>query len=233
MAKRVGQWAYSVPFPLNINHQGASIEVPMSITLPTTTVDPVITQWDTTQVSPSGSRHLKTAAAYLKILGSGYGNASLSFPYLDLGPTNISTGSGISKTKCFTFRLRNLSSSTTRIHKMRMWCSDISDFLEPQNAKLVFDTSNIWVRNKVLPLTYLLNHNKWMPTSLPEPQNLFRQDGGYTIHGSGDTDVSQYVYVALAASGTLPLGEYGSDVIASGFRVRVSFNIDNMASMWD
>jgi hypothetical protein len=31
----------------------------------------------------------------------------------------------------------------------------------------------------------------------------------------------------------LPLGEYGSAVIASGFRVRVSFNIDNMSSFFD
>ena len=114
-----------------------------------------------------------------------------------------------------------------------MWCSDISDFLDPQYAKLVFDTSNIWVQNKALPTNYLINKNKWMPTSLPLQQNLFRQDGKYTIHGSGDADVSQYVYVALAASGTLPLGEYGSAVIASGFRVRITFNIDNMSSLFD
>lgn len=232
MAKRKGEWAYSQPFSLNSSYYGVAVGS-YKINIPSITVDPVITQWDVTKVSPSRSRHLKTAAAYMKILGSGNGNASLAFPYLDLGPTNISVGSGTSKTRCFTFRLRRLATPKTRIHKIRLWCSDLSDFLDKQYSRVIYETANTWTQNKVLPVSYMTDPTHCLEDSLPLKQNLFRQDGGYTIHGSGDADVSQYVYIALAASGTTPLGEYGSSIVASGFKIRVTYNIDNMDAFWD
>lgn len=231
MAKRKGQWAYSQPFSLNSCYYGTAISSYKFIT-PTMPIESVITQWDVSGADPSGSRHLKTHASYMKILGSGQGIASTTFPWLDLGPTNISTGSGISKTRCFTFRIRKLPTPNTRVSNMRIWCSDNSDFLTPETAKVIFETSSTWVANKVLPTSYLINRNKWMPTSLPT-ENLRRTDGGLTIHGSGDADVSQYVYVALASSGNTPLGEYGSTVIASGFKIRVTFDYDNIDYLFD
>lgn len=226
MSKRQGQWAYSLPFSINSNYYGVAA-VSYKFTTPTMPIEPILTQWNVAGSDPSGSRHLKTHPTYLKILGSGVGDASMAFPLLDLGPVNISTGSGVSKTRCFTFRIRKFPTPNTRVSNIRIWCSDNSDFLTPDTAKVIFETSKTWVTNKVLPISHLIDRSKWLPTSL-SADNLRRTDGGLTIHGSGDADVSQYVYIALAASGNTSLGEYGSTVIASGFKIRVTFDYDNI-----
>jgi len=152
---------------------------------------------------------------------------------MDLSRVDISAGSGVSKTCCFTFRVRKLDTPNTRVHSMRIWASDMSDFLTPHTNKIVFETSNTWVPNKVLPVSYMGDSSKWLPTALPTEQNLFRANGKHTIYGSGDADVSQYVYVALAASGTTPLGEYGAIGEADGFCIRVSYSVDNIFFLKD
>ncbi len=226
MLKRKGEWAYSMPFSLG-NFYNAAVGT-IKFNTCRVTADPLIYEWNTSGASPSGSRHLISHASFKRILASGQGLASMAFGALDFSKVDISIGSGISKTCCFTFRIRHIDTPNTRVHNMRIWASDLSDFLTPHTNKLVFETSQNWVQNKVLPVSYMGNKSKWLPTSLPESQNLLRTGGKYTIYGSGDSHVSQYVYMALAASGTTPIGEYGNLVEASGFNVRVSYNVDNL-----
>ncbi len=231
MSKRKGLWAYSMPFSLgNFYNQAVTTS---KFSLCEVLVDPILTEWDIAGVSPSGSRHLTNHASFKRILASGAGPASISFDALDLSRVDISTGSGVSRTCCFTFRVRKFDTPNTRVSNMKVWASDMSDFLTPHTNKLVWETSNAWVQNKTLPVSYMADKDKWMPTSLPESQNLNRMDGKYTISASGDSHVSQYVYVAFAASGTTPLGEYGGQNQANGFNIRVSYNVDNIYSLKD
>jgi hypothetical protein len=71
-----------------------------------------------------------------------------------------------------------------------------------------------------------------MPPSVPVQQNLFRINGARTILGSGDNSVSEWIYIALGASGVMPLGEYG-DVTdgPNGFNIRVTYDIDNLGQV--
>ncbi len=224
--KRMGQWAYSAPISLG-NYYNECVEA-VEFQTPLVSVDPMIYEWDTSKSDPSGYRHLYSHIAFKKVLASGAGTATLRWDSFDLGPTNISDGSGISKTRCFTFRLRKLDTPNTRISNMRLWCSDMTDFLTPHTNKVVWETNRQWILNKTFPISYMLNKDKWMPTSLPELNNLFRCNGNLSIAGSGDMDVSEYVYVAVAASGTTPLGEYGSNASISGFRIRITYDCDNL-----
>jgi hypothetical protein len=74
----------------------------------------------------------------------------------------------------------------------------------------------------------MFDPNKVLATGVPEFQNLFRQDGKLTIYASGDSDVSEYCYLALAASGTCLPGAYGGPPSPSGFRLRINFSTDNI-----
>jgi hypothetical protein len=151
---------------------------------------------------------------------------------VDFSVADISTGSGVSYTRVFLFRVASFDYPTTRVHNMKLWASDTDDFLTPQNAKIVWETHNTWKGNYSLPITYMLDKTKWLPTSLPVGQNLYRQDGKYTIHASGDADVSSWVYVGVCCSGTLPLGMYGL-TSSSGFKIRVSYDYDNITPLFD
>ena len=232
MARRKGEWSYSLPFALNNSYYGDFVQSVQFNTIPIN-VDPIISQFDIDGTDPSGSRHLTNHASFIKLLASGQGLAQLTFDPMDLNATNISTGSGISNTKCFIFRIRKFDTPNTIVRNMTVWASDLSDFLTPETNKLVWETHSTWQLGLALPISYMGDPTKWMPITLPANQNLLRQDDKVTIHGSGDADVSQYVYVALAASGTMPLGEYGSTNEPSGFKIRVTYSYDNIFSLLD
>lgn len=225
MTQRKGQPEYTKPFALGQFYNDFVYSV--GFNTPLVGAVPILAEFNKAGTNPSGSRHLTTHPSFVSILASGEGVASFQFDNLDMNSTDISFGSGISKTKVFLFRIRQFDCLTSRAHGMKVWVSNDDDFLTKDTHKVVYQTSTTWLGNISLPVSYMKQKIRWLPTSLPEFPNLRRQDGKYTIHGSGDADVSEWIYIAVAASGTLPLAQYGSTQ-ASGFLVRVSYSIDNI-----
>jgi hypothetical protein len=213
--------------------------------LPFTETVPVLAEFQPGGTDPSGWRHRIEHPSYVRILASGAGQATLAFESFDMQTTDIATGSGVSQTKVMLFRIARVTSpGSTRIHNMKVWASDTTDFLEPQTHKVLWKTSTPWASGFAFTAGDLLNRDYWMPTSLPEDQNLFRTGrtepegtlgAGYlTIMGSGDADVSQWMYIAIGASGTMPLGEYGDTKDGpEGFKIRVTYNVDNLSRFVD
>ena len=228
--ERAGEYETTTIFSLN-NFFGEAV-VAESFSTPFVNVTPIISEFGLVgPTDPSGSRHLTTHPAFIQTLASGRNQVSLNFGPLDFGITNISPGSGISCTRCFIFRAENFDCGTSRILNMKMWAPDTTDFLTPQNFRIVFETKRLYPSGQQLPVSHLIDKTKHLSLALPDSQNLFRQDGGLTIHGSGDADVSEYVLMAVAASGTLPLGEYVGD--PAGFVIRITYNLDNIFPLQD
>lgn len=234
MVDRVGNWAYSKIVPLN-NVAGTPATVSPVFLTPETTVKPMIMEFNPEGANPSGSRHIHSVSphsSFIAVRASGKGAASLDFGDFDMRSINVSPGSGISCTRVFLFRAEDFDCDTTRLYNLRVWASNTDDFLVPDSFRIVFEARSTWASGLEFPVSYLTNENKFLPTSLPDNFNLSRQDGGYTIHGSGDDDVSEWIYCAVAASGTLPLGQYGATQ-ASGFLLRVSYEMDNIFILKD
>lgn len=232
MADRHGNWAESSSFALG--HYYGDFVVSDRFANEFVTTVPVLAEFKPSGVDPSGSRHLTNHASFENILASGHGPASFSFDDLDMQAVNISSGSGVSKTKVFLFRIASFDCANTRITNMKFWASSVTDFLTGNTHKVVYEKArgDNWQQDKALPVSHFGDPTKFVPESLPDSQNLYRQDGGGTIHGVVDDDVSEWVYVALAASGTLPLGQYGLTP-ASGFLLRVTYDVDNHFNLKD
>lgn len=226
---RQGQWAYTLPFALG--NFIASAKTGVAFHAGTTSVVPVLAQFNVDGTDPSGYRHLTSHASFIRVLASGNGPASPAFDDCDLNGMDISSGSGVSNTKCFIFRISQLDCPANAcVNNMKLWVSNTDDFLT-SDWKVVSVRHKTWHKGLSLPVEYLADSSKWLSTSLPTLQNIYRSDGGRTIWGSGDADVSQYIYVALVASGTLPLGEYGGST--SGFFLRISYNFNNLDTLRD
>lgn len=238
MVERIGNWSYSRILALN-NLGGAPVIAPL-VTTPQINVTPMLVEFQVDGPDPSGFRHIHTgpvsasgkSESFVAVRASGRGPANLGLGDFDMNATNIAPGSGISCTRVFLFRAEQFDCDTSRLYNLRVWASNTDDFLVPDSFRIVFETQQAWQSGLQFPVNYLLNESKFLPTSLPDNFNLSRQDGGYTIHGSGDMDVSEWIYMAVAASGTLPLGQYGATQ-ASGFLVRVSYELDNIFPLKD
>lgn len=240
LSKRTGNWVTTLPFSLNVAGLSVNEAESPSFALPFTETVPVIAEFQPGGVDPSGWRHRVEHPSFVRVLASGAGDATLAFDSFDLQATDISPGSGVSQTKVMLFRIAKFTSpGVTRVHNMKIWASDTTDFLEPQTHKVLWVASTPWNSGFSFEASDLGNQDYWMPTSLPERQNLFRtgrtQPPGVpgapylTITGSGDADVSQWIYMALGASGTMPLGEYGDTKDGpEGFKIRVTYNVDNL-----
>jgi hypothetical protein len=227
---------YATTNVFSLNNPAGDLVVGEIFNTPTVSVVPMLSEFSLTlNVDPSGERHLTTNQAFVQTMASGKNEVSMNFGPLDFEIVNISTGSGISCTRCFVFRVNEFDCPTTsRVHNMKVWASDTSDFLTPQNFRIIFDTrqtSQGYPSGFEFDVSTMKDESLHLPLTLPEQQNLRRQDGAFTIHGSGDADVSEYILMAVAASGTLPLGEYVGD--PDGFVVRVTYNVDNLFDLKD
>ena len=228
---RQGTWEQSLSFALGnfYGQEAQSVRVPLS----RVNVVPILSEFATSGVDPAGSRHLTTHASFVGTLASGRGPASFAFDEIDMQSVNIGAGSGISCTKVFLFRINQFDCpAESRVYNMKTWASSVTDFLTSDTHKVVFETHQTWQGDVKFPTNYMIDSTKFLPVTQPDQFNLRRQDGGVTIHGSGDADVSEWIYVAVAASGTLPLGQYGL-TSASGFMLRVTYDIDNIHSLRD
>lgn len=225
---RQGNFEYTLPFALN-QFYGPEIQSTRFL-LDRVNVTPILAEFNTDGADPSGSRHLTTHPSFVSVLSSGIGpvRASFDFDEIDMQSMDIGAGSGISKTKVFLFRINHFDCPTnSRVYNMKAWASSITDFLTSDTHKIVYETHNTWQSGLSFPVNYMTNESKFLSSSLPDQLNLRRQDNGYTIWGSGDADVSEWIYVAVAGSGTLPLAQYGL-TSSSGFMLRVSYDLDNL-----
>jgi len=225
---RVGLWRESKSFSLAIR-DSAPFKTRM-FKLPQVAIVPEFYAWDLTKSDPTGSRHLMTHESYMGCVGSGMGaldsNVMTSFDFNDV---DISTGSGVSDTRCMTLRVASQDCSQTRITHMKMWVSDDSDFLV-KDYKVGYIHSSGWLPGTTF--TWNDCENNALETAVPTFQNLKRQDESLVIHASGDRDVSEFMYFAVACSGTILPGEYGGKY-QRGFRIRCSYSLDNIFSLQD
>ena len=239
MTERRSGRAITKTFALNTAAGDVIVGVPFNT--PTFSLEPQLSEWNIdiltnlpsgVEAEPSGFRHLQTHPAFKQLLSSGVNNAGTNFGPLDFAATNVSSGIGISCTRCMTFRVDQFECPTTRVSNMKLWASDLSDFLSPEAFEIIFDTRRTgdWPSGIEFGVNEIFNGSRHLPRSLPTLQNLYRQDGGGTIHGSGDADVSEYILLAVAASGCLPLGEYIGN---PGFQLRVTYSVDNLFSLFD
>jgi hypothetical protein len=165
-------------------------------------------------------------------VGSGMGELFPGLTIFDFNDVDISTGSGVSDTRCMTFRIASQECWQTRVTHMKVWVSDDSDFLI-KDYKVLYEHSPVWQSGHQFEFKDIFDPNKTLETSVPALQNLYRQDGGLSISASGDRDVSEYIYVALACSGTCLPAQYGGYPFPSGFRLRISYSLDNIYPLFD
>lgn len=218
-------------FSLNSTYGEAVIS--QSFITPLIGVVPQLVEWNLDlAVDPSGSRHLQTSPAFKQMLSSGVNSSGTNLGPFDMSATNVSSGVGISCTRCMMFRADQFECSTTRISNMKVWAADLGDFLVPEAFEVIYDTRQTpdYPSGFQFGPENITNKPLHLPKSLPETQNLRRQDGAFTIHGSGDNDVSEYMLFSVAASGCLPLGEYVGN---PGFQLRVTYNVDNISDLFD
>lgn len=223
---RTGLWRESLPFALKNQHGPAEFST-RTFVMPQVGVTPELTNWNLERQSPVGSRHLKTHSAFIGVVGSGMGPLAEDIISFDFHDVDVSTGSGVSDVRCMTFRVAEQECWQTRVTHMKVWISDESDFLV-KDYKVGYVHSSVWQPNLVFSWQNCFSNA--LATSLPTLQNLYRQDGGIEIHASGDSDVSEFMYMAVAASGTVLPGVYGG-VYTRGFRLRVTFSMDNIWSL--
>jgi hypothetical protein len=227
---RTGMWRYTLPATLKVT--GSAPFETRTFALPRVYVTPELYWWDLTKGDPSGSRHVQTHPAFKGVVGSGMGELFPGLTIFDFNDVDISTGSGVSDTRCMTFRIADQECWQTRVTHMKVWVSDDSDFLV-KDYRVLYHHSQTWQSGYQFQFGDIFDPNKVLATGVPELQNLYRQDGGLTIHASGDADVSEYMYLALACSGTVLPGQYGGLPSPSGFRLRVTFSMDNIYPLFD
>lgn len=223
---RTGLWRESLPFALR-NQNGPGEFSTRAFVIPQVGVVPELTAWNLERQSPVGSRHLKTHSAFIGVVGSGMGPLAADIISFNFHDVDVSTGSGVSDVRCMTFRIAKQDCWQTRVTHMKVWVSDESDFLV-KDYKVGYVHSQTWQPD--LNFSWEDCFNNALSTTLPTLQNLYRQDGGLEIHASGDADVSEFCYLAVAASGTVLPSEYGGKY-TRGFRVRVTFSMDNIFSL--
>lgn len=229
--RRYSGWTVSQPFSLNAVESNWVESVGFSTTK--LQVVPVVAEFTPSGEDPTGLRHVNSgsgvAQAFVQIVGSGSGIQSLSFPSFDLNSANIGSGSGITCTHCVVFRIADFECSTTRVSNVKVWHSDFSDFLCPETSTVLFRAFDTWVSGFQFFAREINTESFRLPRSLPNLPNVLRQDGKTTFYQTDDDHVSQFLYFALAASGTTPLGEYGGTQDGNtGFGIRFTYDIDNL-----
>jgi len=161
-------------------------------------------EWDVRETSsPAGSRHIYAGhPAWVKELGAETAKA-LEFEDVILDFANSNLG-GVyqGRVQAFTFGQTNDNFS---VSNLRFWMPS-GTALNPASGYLEFAASGTWIPNAVLPS----GAGTEIPSTLPTLRNVLRQDdllGNLDL--SGDSDQSQFVYMALSVVSGMPLGQYG------------------------
>jgi hypothetical protein len=169
--------------------------------------------------NPSGTRHLKTGdanvhEAFIRVLGT---NAN---QHLDFGINDI-TNSGInSATKVVLAHMDSSGDLTTQLYNMKFWLPTSTAFTATVRFNMFkssYVNSSGWRPNYVLQNDSL----EQVPTTLPSSGNLLKQDGSGTITGSGDSQVTEWIYLSVYTGTDEPVGLKGGPGLNT-FRFRLT-----------
>lgn len=175
-----------------------------------------IIQQDPT-VNPSGFRaDLSPAHGFIKQLGTGAGQ------YLDFGSMNIVPSGNISDTKLIYARVSNFGSSTG-IFDGKFFIQNLSSwngggrfrFLEKKTLDLQNSTFKLTEGNTDTPIVVPNQSNIIFTRSINFP------NGANICSGIADSDVTEYIYLAILAGVDVPTGQKGS---GGGWRYRLLYN---------
>jgi len=168
---------------------------------------------------PSGVRHLKSGdvdvhEAFVKSLGTSVGEQ------LDFGINNISNSGVNSTTKAILFHMDNSGELTTQLFNMKFWLPSVTSF--EGTRRFNFFKSNYVGQSGWKP-SYVLQNNsvEQVPTVLPTSGNVLRQDGSGVITGSGDSEVSEWLYLSVYTDTDEPVGLKGGPGLNT-FRYRLT-----------
>ena len=180
-----------------------------------------ISEFAVSGVNPSGLRHLTTAGAYVKELGTAAGQ------FLDYGQINISLGKQSSKTAAVVAMIDDTKDLTEAMFNLRFYLSDISSF-GPGTYNFNGFPSGQWIQD--VDLTDASGY--FIPTTLPSGQNWWRDGGGpfnreaagfQEITASGtDSQVTQFYYLSVTVDQDVPNKVYGGN--AGGFVYRLTYD---------
>lgn len=168
---------------------------------------------------PSGVRHLKAGdadvhEAFVKSLGTNVAE------HLDFGINNISTSGVNSSTKVALFHMDASGDLTTQLFNMKFWLPSVTAF--EGTRRFNFQKSNYGESSGWKPGLVVQNNSvEQVPTVLPSSGNVLRQDGNDAITGSGDSEVSEWLYLSVYTGTDEPVGLKGGPGLNT-FRYRLT-----------
>jgi len=168
---------------------------------------------------PSGIRHLKSGDAdvhenFIKSLGTSVGEQ------LDFGINNISNSGINSATKVVLAHMDSSGDLTTQLFNLKFWLPSVSSFTGTSRYNL--QKSNYVLQSGWKPNLIVQNDSiEQVPTTLPTSGNILRQDGNAEITGSGDTEVTEWLYLSTFTDTDERVGLHGGPGLNT-FRYRLT-----------
>ena len=168
---------------------------------------------------PSGWRHLKTGDedvhdAFTKSLGTSVDTQ------LDFGINNISNSGVNSATKAILAHMDASGDLTTQLYNMKFWLTSVSSFTGTARYNLYkssYLTQSGWQPDFVIQNSSI----ETVATTLPTSGNILRQDNSGLITGSGDTEVTEWLYLSVFTDTNEPVGLKGGPGLNT-FRYRLT-----------
>lgn len=168
---------------------------------------------------PSGSRHYKTGdagvhPAFQKVLGTTVNKQ------LDFGINNISTSGVNSSTRVVLAHMDASGDLTTQLFNMKFWLPSVSAFDGTRRFNLY---KSSYLEQSGWKPAYVLQNNsvEQVPTTLPSSGNILRQDGSGIITGSGDAEVTEWLYLSVYTATDESVGLKGGPGLNT-FRYRLT-----------
>lgn len=162
--------------------------------------NPTITfrQFAVSGVDPSGFRGQNTHASFIKALGVGANEQ------LDFGSNDISISGVNSPTRVVTAHMDASGDLTTQLFNLKFWLTSATAF-DGDNTRFNMLTSSGWLQNQVVQN----DSTQQVSTVLPSSGNILRQDGSGIITGSGDAEVTEWIYLSVFTGNDEPVGVKG------------------------
>jgi len=143
-------------------------------------------QFAVSGTDPSGFRAEETHASFIKALGVG------ADEQLDFGSNDISISGVNSPTRVVSAHMDASGDLTTQLFNMKFWLPAVTAF-GGDNTRFNMLTSSGWSQDQVVQN----NSVQQVPTTLPSSGNILRQDGSGVITGSGDSEVTEWIYLSV------------------------------------